>query len=301
MDISLALGGGGSKGNAHIGVLRKLEAEGFKIRAIAGTSIGGLIGAVYLSGYSPEQMLDHFRGIDQNKLFGRERSEQPSLLGLAGTTRVLTELIGDRTFKDLSTPFAVTAVDLNTGKPVTIDTGSLIDAVLATIAVPGIFPARQWEDFLLVDGGIINPIPVSIARSLAPACPVVAVALTQLSDPYTGVPVPHISRPATVISYLSKLRVAQALDVFLRSMDISGRLLTELRLEVDNPDVIIRPNLAGIGLLDRVNIEEVVNRGEEAVEDGLDELKRVVGWPYRAAKLLGITKFLDRFISGEER
>lgn len=301
MDISLALGGGGSKGNAHIGVLRKLEAEGFKIRAIAGTSIGGLIGAVYLSGYSPEQMLDHFRRVDQDKLFGRDRSEQPSLLGLAGTTRLLTELIGDRTFEDLSIPFAVTAVDLNTGKPVTIDAGALIDAVLATIAVPGIFPARQWEDFLLVDGGIINPIPVSLARSLAPACPVVAVVLTQLSDPYTGVPVPHISRPAAVISYLSKLRVAQALDVFLRSMDISGRLLTELRLEVDNPDVIIRPNLGGIGLLDRVNIEEVIRCGEVAVEEGLAELKRVVGWPYRAAKYLGITKLLDRFYSGEEQ
>ena len=88
MEISIALGGGGAKGNAHIGVLRVLEREGFKVCGLAGTSIGGLIGAVYAAGHSPDQILDYFKRIDQTKLYGRQSDEQPALLGLAGVTQV---------------------------------------------------------------------------------------------------------------------------------------------------------------------------------------------------------------------
>ena len=99
MEITLALGGGGAKGNAHIGILRVLEREGFKICGLAGTSIGGLIGAAYAAGCSPGQILEYFQNVDQNKLYGRQSGEQPALLGLAGVTQVLSDLIADINFE----------------------------------------------------------------------------------------------------------------------------------------------------------------------------------------------------------
>ncbi|MGD8457834.1 MAG: patatin-like phospholipase family protein [Anaerolineales bacterium] len=288
MEISLALGGGGAKGSAHIGVFKVLEREGFKIRGIAGTSIGGLIGAAYAAGNSSDQILEYFKDVDQTKLYGRQPDEQPALLGLAGVTQVLSDLVADLSFKDLSIPFAVTAVDLVTGCPQIIKQGSVKEAVLATIAVPGIFPARQRGDQLLIDGGIFYPVPTEIARSLCPRFPTVAVVLSRHSDNKVHLPVPNIPGPAPLISYLSRLRVAQALNVFLRSMDISGQLLTELRLDIDKPDVIIRPDLSGIGLLDRVDPVEVARRGEVAAEISLPNLKKVVRWQYRLSKAIGL-------------
>jgi NTE family protein len=293
VEITLALGGGGAKGNAHIGVLRVLEREGFKICGLAGTSIGGLIAAVYATGCSPNQILEYFQSVDQTKLYGRQSGEQPALLGLAGVTQVLSDLIADITFEELPIPFAVTAVDLISGRPQILNQGSVMEAVLATIAVPGIFPARQRGNQLLIDGGIFYPVPTEIVRSLCPRYPTVAVVLSQLSDTQVRLPVPHIPGPAPLISYLSRLRVAQALNVFLRSLDISGRLLTELRLEIDKPDVIIRPDLSGIGLLDRVNVEEVAKRGEIAAESSLPELRKVVRWQYRLTKAIGIPRLQE--------
>lgn len=300
MEITLALGGGGAKGNAHIGILRVLEREGFKICGLAGTSIGGLIGAVYAAGSTPDQILEYFRSVDQTKLYGRQSGEQPALLGLAGVTQVLSDLIADITFEELSIPFAVTAVDLITGRPQILNQGSVMEAVLATIAVPGIFPARQRGNQLLIDGGIFHPVPTEVARSLCPRYPTVAVVLSQLSDTQVRLPVPHIPGPAPLISYLSRLRVAQALNVFLRSLDISGRLLTELRLEIDKPDVIIRPDLSGIGLLDRVKVDEVTRRGEIAAESSLPALRKVVQWQYRLTKAIGIPRLQEWLNPGGE-
>ena len=285
MEIGLALGGGGARGIAHIGVLRILEKEKIRIGAIAGTSIGGLIGAVYLSGWSADEMLEKFSKIDQPKLYGHLKSEEPSLLGLAGGTRVLNELLGDRTFADLRVPFAVTAVDLETGQVLVINKGRLIDAVLATIAVPGILPARRWGDRLLVDGGVGNPVPVDVVRELRPGMPVAAVVLTQPTQPSIAVPVPEIPGAAPVLEYLSRLRFTQAINVFIKAVDVGGKLLAETRLELDKPDLIIRPKLGDIGLFDRVNIRDLVELGEDSVLDSIEEVRRVASLGYRLRKL----------------
>ena len=146
MDITLALGSGGAKGNSHIGVLRRLEEEGFKIRAVAGTSFGGIVAVMYAAGYTPDEIEDIFVKVDQARLYGRSLEERPSLLGLAGVRKWLDEVLPGRTFADLDIPCAVTAVDLNYGCEVVLDEGPVKDALLATIAVPGIFPAQPWQE-----------------------------------------------------------------------------------------------------------------------------------------------------------
>lgn len=286
MDIGLALGGGGARGIAHIGILKILEQEKIRIGAITGSSIGGLIGAVYLCGWSPDEMLEKFTKIDQPKLYGHMKDEEPSLLGIAGGTEILTEMLGDRTFADLKIPFAVTAVDLEAGQTIEISHGRLIDAVLATIALPGIFPARRWGDRLLVDGGVGNPVPVDLVRKIKPSLPVVAVVLTQHKQASVTVPVPEIPGAAPVIDYISRLRLAKALNVFIKSIDVGAKVLAETRLELDNPDLIIRPDLGNIGLLDNVNVPDIFALGKEAALAQLEELKRISSFGYRIRKIL---------------
>ena len=288
MEITLALGGGGAKGNSHIGVLRRLEEEGFKIHAVAGTSFGGIVAVMYAAGYTTNEIEDIFAEVDQTHLYGRLPEERASLLGLAGVRKWLDEVLPGRTFADLKIPCAVTAVDLNCGCEVILDNGSVKEALLATIAVPGIFPSYSWHERELVDGGVLNPVPVSLARSLAPSLPVVAVALhAPMGEPdrFLVMPVPS-GLPRPILDRLTHIRYAQAFDVFMRSVDVGNRAVAAYRLAVDKPDVIIRPEVADIELLKPVDVREVARRGDEAVEAVLPELKQMVSWTSRLRRSL---------------
>ncbi len=283
MDISLALGGGGSRGYAHVGVIRRLEQAGFRIRAVAGSSAGGIIAAFFAAGYTPDEMEAQFSRLDQTKLFGRSPDDGPALLGVAGAGKWLHEHLGERTFDDLKIPCALTAVDLKSAREIILDRGRLVDAVLATIALPGILPPQQIEDYQLVDGGVLDPVPVSVARSLAPNLPVVAVVLTPLLEQagsLTRIPLP-IPIPKPIVQRITRFRVVQAFEVFIRAVDAAGRMLTELRMQVDNPEAVIRPRVGQIGLLDKVDVHEVIRLGEEAADAILPELRRSLAWPKR--------------------
>jgi len=283
MDIALALGGGGSRGYSHIGVLRRLEQEGYRVRAVAGTSAGGIIGTLYAAGYTPDEMEAMLVKMDQTKLFGRSNGEGPSILGLGGATRMLEEYLGDLTFDKLKLPCAVVAVDITTAREVVIKEGFVVEAVLATIAVPAIFPPRKMGEHQLVDGAALDPVPVSVARSLAPKLPTVAVVLTPLlGQKQNLLSLRFPSRiPPTIAVRLNRLRLAQALNIYIQAADVGARMLTELRLKLDDPDVIIRPEVERIGLLDIVDAHEVVHLGEEAVDAVLPDLKRATTWPNR--------------------
>jgi NTE family protein len=288
MNISLALGGGGAKGNSHIGVLRRLEQEGYKIRAIAGTSFGGVVAVFYAAGYSPKQIEQLFAELDQSRLYGRGIKEGPSLLGLAGVAKWLENIFGDRTFAELELPCALTAVDLKSGNEVVLTHGRVVDAILATVAIPGIFPPRHINDWELVDGGVLDPVPVSAARSLAPHLPVVAVVLTEpLGTPAKtwNMPMPNYL-PRPIVERLARLSYAQAFDIFLRSLDVVDRAVAEYRLAADKPEILIRPNVHHIDLLEKVDVGQVARLGEKATELVLSDLKRAVSWPNRLTRKL---------------
>jgi len=286
MDIALALGGGGSRGYSHIGVLRRLEQEGYRVRAVAGTSAGGIIGTFYAAGYSPDEMESMLAKIDQTRLFGRSSGEGPSILGLTGATKVLEEFIGDLTFEELKIPCAVVAVDIKSALEVVLREGCVVDAILATSAVPAIFPPQHIGDHQLVDGAALNPVPVSVARLLAPSLPVVAVVLTPLlGQERIPITLSFPTRiPAPIVERLSRLRLAQALNIYIQATDAGARMLTDLRLKVDAPDVIVRPQVVGVGLLDKVDVHKIVQLGEEAMDAALPELKRATTWTSRLRK-----------------
>ncbi|MBE0696762.1 MAG: patatin-like phospholipase family protein [Anaerolineaceae bacterium] len=292
MEISLALGGGGIKGIAHIGVLDCLVKEGFKIQAIAGTSVGGLIGAVFAAGYQPEEIMDLFAGMNQSRLYSRNPKDGPSLLGYTGVAEALIKLLGESVFSDLKIPFACTAVDLLTCHEVYLNEGLVVDALLATIAVPGIFPPKIRGEAELIDGAVLDPVPVNLSRCLAPSRPVVAVALNPEREKWHQPPqfnmTPPVSLPIPppIIEGIARMRIAQALRIFLQSMDISARSLTELRLEADHPEVIIRPEVYEYGLLDVVNPKELVKVGYQAAENAIPAIKRSLSWPNTVVRFI---------------
>lgn len=289
MDIVLALGGGGVKGNAHIGVLRVLEREGFRVRAVAGTSAGGMAAAAYAAGLSPDELEAQMSKMDQSSMYGFHLGDGPGLLGVGGIAEVLDELLGDRTFADLMIPCAVTAVDLATASEKILKQGRVVDALLATIALPGIFPPKEWNDHYLADGGVLDPVPVALARELSPRSnlPVVAVVLTPTIKKQDTFPLPLFGIPAPILQRIARLRVAQAFEIFIRSVEIGMSALTEMRLQIDKPEVIIRPSVEHIGVLEQVDVSEVVKLGEAAAEAALPDLRRATSWRERLTRRFG--------------
>ncbi len=281
MEIALALGGGGVRGVAHIGVLRSLENHGFKIRAIAGTSAGGLIGAVYAAGFSTKKIESTAYKLDKERSFHRKPNDNPSLLGISGIAKELSELLADHTFNELEIPFAATAVSLYSGKEIILTEGKVLDAVLATIAIPGVFPSQEIGGRVLIDGGILDPVPVQVARWMRPDLPVVAVMLHKTPEGWEpdDLPLPlTIPGPTPIVDRLSKLRPVQAMKIFSRSIEVSSSRLSELSMRIYKPEVIITPRVGHIGLMQNINIEKMIQEGMEATEKTLSQIESEANW-----------------------
>ena len=290
-EIALALGGGGIRGIAHIGVIRELEKNGFTIKSIAGTSIGGLIGSVYAAGHSTYEILEFFDSIDRTTMFRRQVDDKPSVLGLKGITEKLTDLLGDKTFDQLKIPFACTAVDINTSQEVILTKARVVDAVLATIAVPGVFPPKPIGNTLLVDGGMLDPVPTTLARWQSPQLPVISVCLSNQPkewkfDPRIQIP-PSTPIPVQIVEQISKLRISQAFNLFVNSFDIMSVMLTELRLEKDKPDVIIRPKVGHLSILESTfDSEKLVQLGIDSVREKLHEIHQAFSLQKKITRLI---------------
>ncbi len=281
MDITLALGGGGARGAAHLGVLRVLEQEGFRIRAVAGTSIGAIVGALYARLGSAAEVTRVIQLVDQSKLYGWPLADGPGLLGVRGVLDFLRQHLGEDTFDKLPIPCAAVAVDLNSNREIVLQQGRVVDAVMGSIAVPGLFPPKKYHEYTLIDGGTLDPVPVRAARALLPGLPVVAVSLmAPLDAPKTPLNVP-LPVPEPLAQHIARLHITQAVRIFVDAVDIGQRQMTELRLQLDRPEVLIRPNVTDINLLDRVDIPEIARRGEEATRKSLPALRRAVSWQAR--------------------
>ncbi|MGH2583170.1 MAG: hypothetical protein ACRDFQ_09795, partial [Anaerolineales bacterium] len=135
---------------------------------------------------------------------------------------------------------------------------------------------RMLNGYELVDGGLINPVPVGIARSLAPHLPVVASVLTRPPEPNRELPRTQVLGPMPLLQKVSRFRLAQAWDVFTRAIGVSGRLLAELRLGIEKPDLIIRSDVDHIGMMDAVDVHEIAKLGEVATSREMPALRRLL-------------------------
>lgn len=158
-EINLVLSGGAAKGIAHIGVLKAIEDLGIKVKRISGSSAGALVSVFYSYGYSPDDMLKLVKEINWLKVF-KLRPPKFGLIGWEKAYKVIEELIPVYRIEELKIPVYICCVDLYSGKPIYFNEGELYPVLFGSCAIPGIFEPISYRDYLLVDGGIMNNLPV---------------------------------------------------------------------------------------------------------------------------------------------
>jgi NTE family protein len=247
--IGLALGGGGTRGAAHIGVLAELELAGIEVSHIAGTSAGSLVGALYAYGLSPEQIL----ALALNTTWQDLIHLTIPRLGLANANRmeiILSDITNGANIEDLPIPFAAVACDLKTGDEVILNSGSVARAVRASCSIPGIFTPVEVDDALLVDGGIINGVPVNVARKMG-ARVVLAVKLHQGVEP--------AGQLDSVFAVL-----AQSLEIIQRSQ------------QMEKPDILLTPDVSKQHIGDLGRMREAYLEGREVTKRALPLIRKAI-------------------------
>jgi NTE family protein len=274
MKIGLALGGGGARGAAHLGVLYELRELGIKPDLIAGTSIGGIIGAFVASGTSLEVIEDFLCGLSLSSIFTLAPTNLPGIIGQQKGEALLVNILGRPTFAELKIPLSVVAIDLISRREVILREGDLITALLATSAVPVLAPPVDYNGMKLVDGGVLNNVPFDIARANG-ATHVIAVDLSQ-SAPYgtpSDGPVPNAT------GLLGRFVAAtQRRPLFQLASTVSDILTTNAvraRMAIYPPDLLIQPKLGTIGLFDFHHAVGAIEAGREAVRQVANELEKL--------------------------
>jgi NTE family protein len=304
----LALGSGAARGMAHIGVLKVLEKTGIRIDAIAGTSIGACIGALYAAGVSVGQMEEVARNVDWRQLAKLLDPTLPTS-GLIDGRKVasfMAELLPVHTFEELHIPLAVVATDVETGEMLIIKKGNLLQALQAAIAFPGIFTPVRFGDRFLVDGGLCNPVPVDVVRALGADFVIGVCAIPEVNKAAAETYLPpaeadkeesrgYLSQrfnTARVESILRDILGRNGSDekngknssrrerkppgifrVCAQSVVIMENEINQLRLERNDIDLLIRPDLNSIALLDFHRAGEAIQAGENAAGRVADRLR----------------------------
>jgi len=306
--VGLALGSGSARGLAHIGVLKYLESINVKIGWISGSSMGALIGAAYASGISTYNMIQIAENLDWKsmvKLFSPSISGG-GMISDRSLIPFLQSLYGDVKIEDLKIPFSAVSTDLYTGKRIVISQGNLLEAVRASISIPVILHPIRIGKHTLVDGGLVDPVPVEVVKQMG-ADQVIAVDVTispqkTMKDPDD---IQYILRDKisakinqTIPSEGLYQRMARFLrmsddavndtpnnnsaseidkvpnlfKIFWQSVTIAEQELTRLHLKVCPPDVIIKPNTGSIQLWEFARAMEAIEAGEKAAKSKLEKL-----------------------------
>jgi len=274
--LGLALGGGGARGGAHIGLLKVLERECIEVGAIAGTSAGGIVGGLYAAGLSAGEIERLLTSAGPAALLEPDLSGW-SLLSTRRFIDLLRTRIGDVRIEDLPRPFAAVAVDLRSGREVVLTRGPLAIAIQATIAVPGLLSPVERDGALLVDGGVLNNVPVGVARHLG-AQRVLAVDVGVPADfpfevpSFGGLPGPIPKILERVLTLTGRHRAAMSL---MKSYDLQGAALTQRRLHEEPPDLLLRPDLGPIPVTDLARLDEAITIGERLAEERLEEIREL--------------------------
>ncbi|MBO6716551.1 MAG: patatin-like phospholipase family protein [Rhizobiaceae bacterium] len=286
--IALALGGGAARGWAHIGVLRALDEAGIKIDMIAGTSIGALVGGCYLAGKLDE--LEEFaRSLTKRRIFGLLDIHLGGggLFGGMKLNARMQEHLEGVTFADLPAPFVCVASEIRTGHEIWLSSGSLVTAMRASYALPGVFEPVVCNKRVLVDGALVNPVPVSVCRAHEQRL-VVAVNLhydlfgraavikhaADVSESAEGDQEPSNK---LVVDKGASDREARLgiMGVMVEAFNIIQDRISRARLAGDPPDMSILPKLGHIGLSEFYRADEAIALGYESARAQLSELGRL--------------------------
>lgn len=299
--LGLALGGGGARGLAHIGVIRAFEEESIPVDIVVGTSIGALVGASYASGTGADEMenkineflnsptfqesaLKSIKEIEASKRltlsqkiqsFFKKRLYLAKAMFRAGMLQsedfqaMIDYFVPDIQIQDTRVPFRAVATDLVSGQPMVISEGSLRKAVMASCAVPGAVAPLEEDSMLLSDGGIVNLVPTTVAREEGAEF-VVAVSVN--------------------IDIYSEEKFCSALDIYLRAAEIVSFHLERSKLE--EADVVIRPRVGDLHWTDFSLAEDLIQEGEKAAREELGIIQKELHFPKRWATVTNLLKSL---------
>lgn len=289
--IILVLSGGGTKGLAHIGVFEVLEKADIPIAAIVGTSMGGIMGGLYASGYKAAELKEHLNRVNIMEIISdrsisgaedvgynsaptskinwllmqKDDRKSQGLLGRLGLLKAknlysflseMTARVSVADFDDLPIPFAAIATNLHNGDTVVLREGNLASSLRATMSIPGIFEPWEIDGTLLVDGGLKANLPVIEAKKMFPDHPIVAVNLS----------------PEDISKDRGSIR--SLLDVAAQSLEIL--MVEQIRRNVAEADLVISPKVSDFGVLDSGGYDKIIERGIEATEPHIEEIKRLL-------------------------
>jgi NTE family protein len=296
--IGLALGSGSARGWAHIGVLRALADAGIVPDIVCGTSIGALVGGVHLSGHL--DVLEHWaRGLTKLGVIGKLDLK----LSGGGIIRgrrlfgLMESYLGDLTIEQLPLPFTCVATDLLTGHEVWLDEGKLIDALRASLSLPGLFAPVRHDGRWLVDGALVNPLPVSVCHALGaqlviavnlhadligrartPGSDLPRIAGFDLSDEMAVSKSPSNGLFAPILQLLfgRESNAPSMFGVMVQSLNIMQDRITRSRLAGEPPDVAINPRIGHVGMLEFHRAAELIDEGRAATERMLPDLRDAI-------------------------
>jgi NTE family protein len=305
--VGLVLGSGSSRGWAHIGAIEALEAEQIPIDCIAGCSVGSYVGALFASG-SLQSLKSFVLKMDGKKVFSYFDVVFPRS-GLFDGTRRLKELFSMHTdvkyFSDLTVPLMMVATDLERGDKVVLKSGNLLEALRATMSLPGFFAPARIKDRWLLDGGLVDPVPVGVARAMG-ADVVIAVDLNSgLISRKNRELVPGASEtpsedPTGAGSELTKKLSAyyenagagfrkkihdlfrkesdtpEIIETVMASINIMQERITRINLAVDPPDILVQPRLGKLKMLDFDQVEHAIEEGYLGVMDKIDDIRTLL-------------------------
>jgi NTE family protein len=253
--VALVLGGGGARGFAHVGVIRELESAGVPIDMIVGVSVGSLIGAMYADvGDSFELEWKAFQ-IEKKEIFDfKVFNIKDSLVKGEAIKQYIDKNIKTKRIQDMKVPLAIVATDIKTGSPVIFRSGSVKDAVRASSSVPGVFPPVPYGNKLLVDGGVLGNLAPSVAKKMGAEI-IIGVGISKERGKFSG-------------------EIPNALTVILESIAIMGDEI--IRLNRDEMDFLIEPEVGNIGITDFSKKKELIEAGRSATRKQIDKIKGAV-------------------------
>lgn len=270
--IGLALGGGGARGFSHISVLQTLDDLGVKPAHISGTSMGAIIGAIYAAGKTPKDIRDIvdsmviYKGeglkdiLQKRGLLKWFELIDPNFFKKGGVIKgdkfveFLREVIGVDSFEELQIPLTIVATDFHTGEEVIFNSGPLMPAVRASMSLPGLFHPVKHEGKILIDGGVVNPVPHDLLLDMEF---VIAVDVSDL--PQTTSEVPGVT------------------DALMGAVEIMGRQIADTRRATNPPNIFLRPDFGGIEMTDFHRAEKIFKDAELICEQLREELAEEFG------------------------
>lgn len=273
--VSLVLSSGGARGLAHIGAIEELESSGYEIHSVVGCSMGSLIGGLYATGHLKE-VTEWFRSLTTQEMLKLVdvSLHSDSLVKGEKVINRLKEIVPDQNIEDLPIPFRCVATDIHHGRQVVFDHGSLYDAIRASISIPMIFRPVPYEDTELVDGGLLNPLPVDLAdRQYGDK--LVVVNVSAVNDTLEESSLLEPRKAKGKIGKLEKMITSKwasssnLLSMMLQTTNLMIQQNTALTLRCYKPDILVNIPMNRLGDFDYDRAADLIEIGREAMHNAL--------------------------------